>query len=298
MDQKEAASLLLIGRTYLSELENGREPGATLEARLDALSHESTDQLRARIDKSKQSPAGVRVVKTTDDGKMALYRFQQGMSPREKLRATLEARKLSLAQLAKLTKYSAGVLEHVVNGTGRISEKMAKAIVRELPELEVDELLDGSDTPRVLDESGITGTHGATPPWIAGRPPERYVPLVSWTAAGQLVNACALDEAYDHEGVATSVPGKAFALEVRGDSMHPEINAGDVVVVRADASARPGDVVVVRTIHGDVVCKRYQTKEGGKLVILSSVNRSYEPIEIPASEVAWVYPVKELKRRY
>lgn len=124
------------------------------------------------------------------------------------------------------------------------------------------------------------------------------MPVLSWAAAGALAGAAALDEAFDGDGVASTVPGRSFAVEISGDSMYPEINPGDYAVVRADAEPRPGQVVLVRTIHGDVLCKRYATRDSARLVILSSVNRTYEPIEIPASEIAWIYPVKQVIRNY
>lgn len=220
-------------------------------------------------------------------------------TPRAALKAAIERAHLTPAELARRMGYDGGVIENVVNGRGRISEKMIDAIVKALPELGRDELLDGSDTPRVMDQAGIFGTYGAKPLFdLPGGGKTRFVPLISWSAAGSLLNAGALDDAYDHSGVASNVPGQTFAVEVRGDSMHPEINPGDYAVVRADVQPTPGSVVLVRTIHGDVLCKRYQSKQGGKLVVLSSVNRSYEPVEIPANEIAWIYPVKQVIRNY
>lgn len=282
--QDDAAKLLLIGRSYLSQLENeAREPGPTLVARFTALEAESSETLRQRLHGIEQrSP-------------------RPTSSPREKLRSALDAHHLSISQFAKRIKRPTSIVERIVDGTGSISESTAKAIVKEFPEFdfEVEELLSGSDTPRIIDETGRTGTYGAKPTiTIPGKNPTRYVPLLSWGAAGALSSIDALDEAYEHEGIASSVPGRAFAIEVRGDSMHPEINPGDYAVVRADIAASPGGVVVVRTIHGDVLCKRFQTKDGGKIVILSSVNHSYQPIEIPASEIAWIYPVKQVIRNY
>lgn len=221
-------------------------------------------------------------------------------SPREKLKAALIANGLTPAALARKISYDAGIVENVVNGGGRISEAMAEKIVATLDHgLTVAELLDGSETPRVIDASGRYGTHGAKPLVdLPGGKKTRFVPLLSWAAAGALTGAAALDEAFDGEAVASTVPGRVFAVEISGDSMYPEINPGDYAVVRADTPARPGQVVLVRTIHGDVLCKRYTTKDREKLVILSSVNNSYQPIEIPASEIAWIYPVKQVIRNY
>ncbi len=234
-----------------------------------------------------------------EDPADAAASFGVAGSPREALRAALAARDMSVGQLAKRIKYDAGVLDGVVHGTGRMSEAMARAIHRELPEVEVEELLAGSDSPRTIDESGFTGTHGATPTIILpGGGKTRFVPLLSWAAAGKLATVDALDDGYAHDGVVSNVPGRAFVVEVRGDSMQPDIKEGDHVVVRADVEPRAGQIVLVRTIHGDVLCKRYQTKEGGKLIVLSSVNQSYLPYEIPASEIAWIYPVKQVIRNY
>jgi hypothetical protein len=44
--------------------------------------------------------------------------------------------------------------------------------------------------------------------------------------------------------------------------------------------------------------QRHTSRDDGRLVILSSVNNSYQPIELPASEVAWIYPVKQVIRNY
>lgn len=225
--------------------------------------------------------------------------FGAAASPREALRAALAARGINAGRLAKLIKYGAGVIDGVVNGTGRISEDMARAIHRELPEVEVEELLAGSDSPRTMDETGFTGTAGATPAiQLPGGGKTRFAPLLSWAAAGKLATVDALDEGYTHEGFVSNVPGRAFVVEVRGDSMQPDIKEGDHIVVRADMEPRAGQIVLVRTIHGDVLCKRYQTKDGGKLIVLSSVNQSYLPYEIPASEIAWIYPVKQVIRNY
>lgn len=223
----------------------------------------------------------------------------ESRQPRERLKAALEGAGMSPAQLAKKMKYDAGVIESVVNGTSRITEKMAEAVVKVLPALSVDDLLAGSEFAPVRDPSGHRGTYGAKPPVeLPGKGRTRYVPLLSWAAAGTLSNAEALDEGYNYEGIASNVPGRVFAVEVKGDSMHPEINPGDYAVVKADAEPSPGGVVLVRTINGDVLCKRYATREGGQLTILSSVNHSYQPIEIPTEEIAWIYPVKQVIRNY
>lgn len=272
------ADKLGISRNYVSMIEGGRAPSESVIKLFELL---ESSPIHAGADATE-------IVREDECG---------AMSPREKLRHRLKQRQLSIAQLAKLTKYPASVLDGVINGTGRISEDMARAIVRELPELTLNDLLDGSDAPRVMDEGGMTGTAGARPTVIfPGKHKTRLVPLLSWASAGELASIDALDEAFEYEGIASNVPGRAFAVTIRGDSMAPKIEPGDFAVVRADVEPVEGEIVLVRTIDGDVLCKRYSTRDGGRFVVLSSINSSYMPKEVPAAQIAWIYPVKQLIR--
>jgi repressor LexA len=64
--------------------------------------------------------------------------------------------------------------------------------------------------------------------------------------------------------------------------MTPRICDGDVVIVRKQEAADPGDIVIA-TINGDdAVCKKLQIF--GKAVLLYSLNPSYEPIDVTGRE--------------
>ncbi|MGC3988311.1 MAG: S24 family peptidase [Chthoniobacteraceae bacterium] len=68
-------------------------------------------------------------------------------------------------------------------------------------------------------------------------------------------------------------------------------------IVRSDPcllnrTPRNGETVIARTVHGDVMCKLYQSRSG--VVVLSSWNPAYPPIEIPREEIAWIYPVAQV----
>ncbi|HSI11736.1 MAG TPA: S24 family peptidase [Chthoniobacter sp.] len=224
---------------------------------------------------------------------------------RSKLRWALKEVGSTPGAAAKEIGYDSAIIENVVNGSGRMSESMATALIDFLQtkgyeDISIEDLLGGSDMPRVIGADGILGTVGErpTPSNIPGEV-ERTVPLLSWAAAGKISNLDFLDDAYDATGVKTTVKDpRAFAVQVDGDSMSPEFKQGDYIVVAPHSRPELGKPVIVRTIHGDVLCKHYQTKDGGKIVILSSVNKTYEPIEIPRSEIMWIYPVKEARRKY
>ena len=73
-----------------------------------------------------------------------------------------------------------------------------------------------------------------------------------------------------------------FALRVRGDSM---INAGildnDLVIVRPQASAKNGDIVVARIAQEEATVKRLVRKPG--IIHLAPENPKYHPIPVDES---------------
>lgn len=230
--------------------------------------------------------------RTTDEP-----RFPYGMNAREKLKTAREAAGFSQKELAKKIGYALGVLQAIEDGGARISEKMVDAIVKVVPGLTKEDLMGGSDYAPTLSELGTVGTFGAKPNIMV--PPGdtvRYVPLISWAQAGAL-GAGHLDEGYEYEGVAAfNVKCKdAFAVEIRGDSMSPQINEGDRVVVCPSWTPQAGDTVIARTVDGDVYCKLLQ-RTGGDRLVLVSANSAHANIEISREEVAWIYPVSQVTK--
>ncbi|ABK44585.1 SOS-response transcriptional repressor, LexA [Magnetococcus marinus MC-1] len=73
--------------------------------------------------------------------------------------------------------------------------------------------------------------------------------------------------------------GPCFALKVKGDSMiDAEIFEGDYVVVRHQALAENGDIVVA-ILDGEATVKRLYISE--ETIELRPENRSYQPIVVP-----------------
>ena len=125
------------------------------------------------------------------------------------------------------------------------------------------------------------------------------MPLLSWAQAGAL-DAGHVDDAYDYEGVLSIdiADARAFAVEIKGNSMEPRIAAGDRAIVCPSREPRSGDTVIARTLRGDVMCKLFQEKDGGRVVVLSSWNPAFPPVEVPREEIAWIYPVKQVVQNY
>lgn len=76
----------------------------------------------------------------------------------------------------------------------------------------------------------------------------------------------------------------AYALRIKGDSMHPRYRAGEYVVVTPSIEAQPGRDVVVRLHDGNCVLKQLNWMRGDELQLLS-INNGYEPMTIGRQEI-------------
>lgn len=125
----------------------------------------------------------------------------------------------------------------------------------------------------------------------------RNIPVVSWAAAGKASDYEDLASQID-ETVGTHVTDpNAFAVIVEGDSMEPEIKAGDRVVIAPNLEPRNGDIVLVKLKDGRVMLKKFgRSGPNGGTIRLLSENLSYETLEFPVEQVRWVYPAMEFKR--
>ncbi len=128
------------------------------------------------------------------------------------------------------------------------------------------------------------------------RRPVRHVPLVGDVAAGTDVLA--------QENVEELLPlpedftgtGALFMLRVRGDSMiDAGIFDGDFVVVRQQAEADKGDVVVAGIPGGEATVKTYGRK--GAKVVLIPANERLSPMELDPADVTIYGKVVTVLRR-
>jgi len=112
----------------------------------------------------------------------------------------------------------------------------------------------------------------------------RHIPLVGEVAAGTDVLA--------QENVEEVIPvpadltgdGELFMLKVRGDSMiEVGIFDGDYVVVRSQAEARNGEIVVAGIPGEEATVKTYQ--RSGDQVTLVPANPRLEPMVFPSNQV-------------
>lgn len=88
----------------------------------------------------------------------------------------------------------------------------------------------------------------------------------------------------------------AYALRVRGDSMHPRYRAGEFVVVEPNIEPQEGDDVIVVCHNGKKMLKQLNWRRDGEVQFLS-VNNGYGPLTISARDIESIQLVAGRARR-
>ncbi|MCP4660909.1 MAG: repressor LexA [bacterium] len=123
--------------------------------------------------------------------------------------------------------------------------------------------------------------------------PFAFVPLLGRVQAGALTTAVEDPEGYvPVQGLATG--DGLFALRVRGESMvGAGILPGDLVIVRRQPDADPGDIVVA-LVEDEATVKRLRLKSGR--VELHPENPRFDPIIPDPNDLALLGKVIEIRR--
>ena len=86
------------------------------------------------------------------------------------------------------------------------------------------------------------------------------VPLISYIQAGAWTESCELRDSTGFEYIMTSLElsDKAFALQIKGDSMEPEFKEGDVVIIDPAVKPMPGEFVAAMNGDEEATFKKYR----------------------------------------
>jgi SOS-response transcriptional repressor LexA len=126
----------------------------------------------------------------------------------------------------------------------------------------------------------------------------RRVPLVSWARAGHGIDFEDLCRQLEEWVETDCRDPNAYALTIEGDSMEPEVRAGDAVILAPNSPPRNGDLVVARLQSGEVLFKKYRRLgPEGATVRLESLNPAYSPREFRAEDFRFIHPAVDLKRK-
>ena len=134
-----------------------------------------------------------------------------------------------------------------------------------------------------ISESATAGYRNVEPAVI---PQGGRVPILSYVQAGNWREMCEQATGFDGnvEYVTASVDigPRGFGLWLRGNSMTPQFNEGDLVIVDPDEQPRPGDFVVAKNGSDEATFKKYRPRgidENGQEVFeLVPLNDDYPPM--------------------
>lgn len=127
----------------------------------------------------------------------------------------------------------------------------------------------------------------------AGRRKVRLVdlPLISAVPAGKVATMFHPDFVDDYVTVDDVKDPDAFALKVKGNSMSPRIEDGDIVIISPQQEAHSGDICVIRVSGEDTLKK---VKFEGNYVHLIPLNPEFEPVTVKKKDVDFVWKVVKL----
>lgn len=121
----------------------------------------------------------------------------------------------------------------------------------------------------------------------------RLIPVISWAHAGEAEEYEEIPRDWQREIATTCRDVRAFGLELRGDSMLPHYNEGDVAVVMP--SERPhGECLVVAKLKDNGVCFKVFSMPQKGLFRLTSYNPVYTAMDRTEDDFHWIYPVFEV----
>ena len=102
------------------------------------------------------------------------------------------------------------------------------------------------------------------------------IPVLGRVVAGIPIEA--VQEILDYEEITPELAatGEFFALQVKGDSMLPKLENGDIVIVKKQEDVETGDVAIVLINGNDATIKQIKKMQGG--IMLYGFNTDvYEP---------------------
>ena len=165
----------------------------------------------------------------------------------------------------------------------------------------------------------LSKVFGVTEAWLLGYDAPKYeslgkteitapqtsqglkIPVLGTVAAGIPISA--VEDILDYEEIPQSWQnqGEFFGLKIKGDSMEPRMESGDVVIVKQQSDANSGDTVIVLVNGDDATCKRLEKTDNG--IMLVSTNPKYPPMfysldDIEKKPVVILGKVVELRQKY
>ena len=133
---------------------------------------------------------------------------------------------------------------------------------------------------------------------------ERRIPLLNYVQAGDFADCGQNFTMEDVEYLLTDLDlsDRAFALQIKGDSMLPEFKEGDRIIVDCEISPRPGDFVVAKNSEQEATFKKYRLLQidssGNEVFELTPLNEDYPSMRSDEHPVQIIGTMVEHRKYY
>jgi SOS-response transcriptional repressor LexA len=124
----------------------------------------------------------------------------------------------------------------------------------------------------------------------------RNLPVLAWAQAGQATEYGEIPADWDEVVPSDVSDERAFGVRLRGDSMEPRFSDGDIAILLPSVAPTNGDIVVANLKDEGVVCKLMHVQLDKNLIILSSYNPAYPPMERHRDQFNWMFPVSSIMK--
>ena len=175
----------------------------------------------------------------------------------QRIRARRIALKMTQRELSAATGYSHAIVSQWEND---LSKPKNTLLVARALRTSMEWLLTGEGNE---DDLSVTVSSDGVINVVPASVGLRQIPIISYVQAGCWTESCdcrAMDGSIETITTDLDLGSMAFALEVRGDSMAPEILEGDVVVIDPDVDPLPGDIVAAKNGSHEATLKQYRPR--------------------------------------
>lgn len=192
----------------------------------------------------------------------------------QRLRAGLDARQMTQAELSSRSKISKSSISHYLKGDWEGKQDAVYSIAQVLNVSEA--WLMGYDVPMEAERSQPASAPRPIPPGFEPMPEMANLPVVGKIACGTPILAQQNIETYYQSPKEWRA---SMFLVCQGDSMEPFIKDGDMVAIREQQDAETDEIVAVMELDGcDGFATLKKLKKRPDRVELWPLNPEYEPI--------------------
>lgn len=129
------------------------------------------------------------------------------------------------------------------------------------------------------------------------------VPVLSYVQAGVWTEPCEIrdfDGGIEYIGTHIKVGERAFAIRIKGRSMQPLFDEGDLIVCDPDVAPNPGNYVIAKNGSEEVTFKKYRPRgykaDGSEIFDLVPLNEDYPTLSSETCSITILAKVIEHRK--